>query len=420
PVPDSALDRDNDGYLPQGAGGLDCDDRNASVHPGAIEVCGNQVDDDCDGLTDDDGEGASDFFLDADRDGYGDLDSSRRACTAPAEHVVSAGDCDDGDSAVHPDRLDDDCDRVDSDCDGDIDEDAELRGYYLDEDQDGYGVLGATVQDCMLTEGYAPLAGDCADDDPERNPGEAERCNGVDDDCDDDIDGPVLGEGAQCAARSCEHVHEREGTASGDYYVGDPVTKVRCVEHHLHGRGWMEVSLPWVKSTDSATFRTFGSGRPRSRWADSTEPVVELDPFTNQDDRCYGEEPRTRGARVDVMLPQPFSEVLGSFRLDPLLYYKKSGVPLSHAGRDDTGIEYGGVGACGRGAVVFGSTLTIVKRGGDWGRDWSGDADTYRDYHLSAPASVTSGSIALRWEVHGGTLSRNYGAELADINILVR
>jgi len=31
----------------------DCRDDVASVHPGAAEVCGNQVDDDCNGVIDD-------------------------------------------------------------------------------------------------------------------------------------------------------------------------------------------------------------------------------------------------------------------------------------------------------------------------------------------------------------------------------
>jgi len=46
--PDGAeVDADGDGF-----GCLDCDDRNAAVHPGAAEVC-NRVDDDCSGLVDD-------------------------------------------------------------------------------------------------------------------------------------------------------------------------------------------------------------------------------------------------------------------------------------------------------------------------------------------------------------------------------
>jgi hypothetical protein len=47
----ATADNDTDTYLDEDCGGDDCDDENAAVHPGAVELC-DAVDDDCDGLTD--------------------------------------------------------------------------------------------------------------------------------------------------------------------------------------------------------------------------------------------------------------------------------------------------------------------------------------------------------------------------------
>jgi hypothetical protein len=48
-VAGAATDGDGDGH----AWCDECDDANAAVHPGAAEICGNGVDDDCNGLIDD-------------------------------------------------------------------------------------------------------------------------------------------------------------------------------------------------------------------------------------------------------------------------------------------------------------------------------------------------------------------------------
>ncbi len=44
------VDADHDGYAPASCGGPDCDDASSGVHPGATDVCGDGVDQDCDGL----------------------------------------------------------------------------------------------------------------------------------------------------------------------------------------------------------------------------------------------------------------------------------------------------------------------------------------------------------------------------------
>ena len=124
PPDEPAVDEDGDGWSEL----LDCNDANARVYPLAPEVCGDGVDQDCDGeddvcpepevveeeLDDDppsayeplDEEETTEVHVDVDLDGYSDL-----------------LDCDDEDPTVHPgaedvcaNARDEDCDGEDSEC----------------------------------------------------------------------------------------------------------------------------------------------------------------------------------------------------------------------------------------------------------------------------------------------------------------
>jgi hypothetical protein len=46
------LDADRDGYLPVSCGGNDCNDKDAAINPGAAEVCGDSIDNNCSGTAD--------------------------------------------------------------------------------------------------------------------------------------------------------------------------------------------------------------------------------------------------------------------------------------------------------------------------------------------------------------------------------
>lgn len=101
----------------------DCDDGDPAIHPDATEVCdAADVDEDCDGLADDDDpsldpDTATPYYNDADGDGFGDPGDITYACSDPGTDWVSdATDCDDADGDVHPGATEV-CNDVDDDCD---------------------------------------------------------------------------------------------------------------------------------------------------------------------------------------------------------------------------------------------------------------------------------------------------------------
>jgi hypothetical protein len=158
PGPAQADDRDGDGYAAD-----DCDDLDASVHPGVeLDPC-NDTDDDCDGEVDEDADRY--WYLDADDDGYGAGEPEGPACEGGEGTVANALDCDDADATSWP-GADEACDQADNDCDGTVDEG--LTGsavYYADADGDGSGDPEATTDACAMPEGYVENAWDCDDAD---------------------------------------------------------------------------------------------------------------------------------------------------------------------------------------------------------------------------------------------------------------
>ncbi len=175
----------------------DCNDNNANVKPGAAELC-NGIDDDCDN-TPDDGLTFLGYYPDLDSDGYGAAGSTAQMSCAPVSgKVTNNQDCNDGNASIKPGQAEL-CDGVDQDCDGQIDEGLPTQSYYTDADGDGYGASGATPQaSCRAVAGKAPNNQDCNDANASIRPGAAESCNNVDDDCDAQVDENNPGGGAAC------------------------------------------------------------------------------------------------------------------------------------------------------------------------------------------------------------------------------
>ena len=172
--------------VPEGAVNVadDCDDSDAAVFPGAIEVC-NEVDDDCDGVTDPMLDGVT-WYTDTDADGYGDPETAvAAACDAPSDVVLLSGDCDDFDPLVSP-AAEELCNDLDDDCDGAVDPAASLDAapWYADLDGDTYGDPTRMFMACVQPDATVDNADDCNDYEVTISPVGVELCNGHDDDCD--------------------------------------------------------------------------------------------------------------------------------------------------------------------------------------------------------------------------------------------
>lgn len=159
------LDNDGDGYTQD----VDCNDNNPAINPAAEEICGDGIDNNCNGQTD---EGCI-TCTDNDGDGY----FAQSNCGTNI-------DCDDTNPNVNP-AAPEKCNNIDDNCDSQIDEDAiDKQTFYRDNDGDGYGDPSNTVTACEQPEGYVSVAGDCNDANPTISPGASDvECDGIDNNC---------------------------------------------------------------------------------------------------------------------------------------------------------------------------------------------------------------------------------------------
>jgi hypothetical protein len=147
-------------------------------------------DDDDSGSDDDDTTGDDDDTTGDDDDSTADADSDGDGYT------VEEGDCDDNNPAVNPGETEV-CNSIDDNCDGFEDEGLPTSQFAPDADGDSYGSgnVDLWITACAAPEGYVQTGSgtaDCADSDPEINPGATETCNGLDDDCDNSQDEGLL------------------------------------------------------------------------------------------------------------------------------------------------------------------------------------------------------------------------------------
>ncbi len=174
------------GYVANGAigvlGGDDCNDADDTINPAATETC-DGTDEDCDGTADED--------FDDDEDGVS-------TCGPDGIAGNEDDDCNDFNDAINPSAIEL-CDNIDNDCDSlvDVADTADFAGN--DYDADGDNGLGCGGGDCDdnddTVEGldldydeYSTCQGDCDDTNGYVAPGQSESCNGVDTNCDGEVD----------------------------------------------------------------------------------------------------------------------------------------------------------------------------------------------------------------------------------------
>ena len=152
-----AMDADGDGFFSD----IDCNDNDDTIFPGALEAC-NNIDDNCNGNVDE-GLAILTFYEDADGDTYGDSNKPIFSCAQPSGTASNSDDCDDTDPTINPMAMEIANNAIDENCDGLI--------LIMDQDGDGYN-----------------SDEDCNDNDDTIFPGAQETCNNVDDNCDGNVD----------------------------------------------------------------------------------------------------------------------------------------------------------------------------------------------------------------------------------------
>jgi hypothetical protein len=145
------------------------------------ETC-NGLDDDCDGLVDE--ELGQTYFIDIDQDGFGSGAAGAEAqiaCAQPSGFAANSNDCDDLRSAVNA-SAPEVCDAMglDENCNGTVNEGCQCTSL----GQTQACCAGRGVQTCAATDGGVALSECSLATTPE-------ICNGVDDDCDGMVDDGV-------------------------------------------------------------------------------------------------------------------------------------------------------------------------------------------------------------------------------------
>ncbi len=208
-------------------------------------------------------------------------------------------DCDDQNDTVGPNR-DEICDGLDNDCDGVIDNGVTTL-LYQDNDFDGYGDPNSPIQACDVGGlGIVANSDDCNDSNSNSFPGNAEICDGVDNDCDtlidtDDVveiynqwyrdtDGDGYGEESD-VIESCEAPAgyvEQDGDCDETTALRNPGNYERCYDG-------IDNDCEELTADDDVDGDGDGDGYPLAQDCDDTDSNFVINTFyRDQDSDGYG------------------------------------------------------------------------------------------------------------------------------------
>ncbi len=170
----------------------DCNDIAAEINPSIITDICNNIDDNCNGLLDEDATVLI-WYIDTDADGFGNNLIDSITCFELPGYVFDNTDCNDTNNLINP-GASETCNTFDDNCNLTIDEDLTFTTYYIDADGDNYGNAEIDSLWCTVVTGYTPDSTDCDDTNPNIYPGADEILNELDDNCNTFIDDGVATE----------------------------------------------------------------------------------------------------------------------------------------------------------------------------------------------------------------------------------